>query len=124
MFVVDDDHNFLETLRDAVESFGHPVTTFSNPEDALGRLSLDGPTLLIADKNMPQLDGIGLAERAFKVDPDLAVIILTGHATLASAADAVQLGILDYLHKPVDIDELDEAFTAGTTKTGAADPPP
>ena len=116
VFVVDDDQSFLETLQDTVESFGHPVTAFSDPQDALGRVSLDGPTLLLADKNMPQLDGISLAERAYEVDPDLAIIILTGDATLDSAADAVRLGILDYLEKPVDVDQLNEALQQALTK--------
>ena len=110
VFVVDDDHSFLETLRDAVESFGYPVTTFGHPQDALDRLSLDGPTLLLTDKNMPQLDGIELAQRAFEVDPDLAVIVLTGEATVESAADSLRLGVLDYLEKPLDLDKLNEAL--------------
>ena len=83
-----------------------PVT--ASTVRARGSSSLDGPTLLLADKNMPQLDGISLAQRAYEVDPDLAIIILTGDATLDSAADAVRLGILDYLEKPVDVDQLGE----------------
>ena len=93
-----------------MESFGYPVTAFSDPQDALDRLSLDGPTLLITDKNMPQLGGIELAHRAFEVDPDLAILILTGDATPDSAADAVRLGVFDYLEKPVDVDKLNEAL--------------
>ncbi len=110
VFVVDDDHGFLEMMRKGVESFGHPVTAFVDPQDALDRLSFDGPTLLITDKNMPQVNGIELAQRAFEVDPDLAIIVLTGDATLESAADSVRLGVMDYLQKPVDFDKLNEAL--------------
>ncbi len=110
VFMVDDDHSFLETLRDSVESFGYPVTAFGDPQDALDRLSLDGPTLLLTDKNMPQLDGIELAQRAFEVDPDLAIIVLTGEATVESAVDSLRLGVVDYLQKPVDVDKLNEAL--------------
>ena len=58
------------------------------------------PDLMLLDMNMPAMDGVEVMERARRVQPDLAIIVLTGHATLDSAIAAVKWGAGDYLIKP------------------------
>ncbi|MHB8764343.1 MAG: sigma-54-dependent transcriptional regulator, partial [Deferrisomatales bacterium] len=59
---------------------------------------------------MPGMDGVELAARALEADPDLPVLVLTGHATIRSAVEAVRRGVFDYLSKPFDLDEVDLAL--------------
>ena len=64
---------------------------------------------MLLDMNMPAMDGVEVMERARALQPDLAIVVLTGHATLDSAIAAVKWGASDYLLKPVSIQSLQAA---------------
>lgn len=116
IFVVDDDAKVLRVLARALEECGYPVTAFDRPQDVLDALPHEGLTLLVSDRDMPGMDGIELARRVMEEDPDLAVIMLTGVPTVASAADSLRLGLVDYLTKPMDMAALETAVAKALSK--------
>ena len=71
-------------------------------EEAIARLEKESVDLIVTDKNLPGLNGIELARAARRLDPDSKVILLTAYPSLLSANDALELGVLDYLLKPLD----------------------
>jgi len=74
---------------------------------ALNRLELnDAVDVVVLDVNMPDLDGMETLEALKRKHPLVEVLMLTGHATIPSAIDAVTLGAFDYLTKPCDIHDL------------------
>lgn len=109
IFVVDDDPAILRILGRALEAWGYPVTLFAHPQDVIDALPHEGLRLLITDRQMPDIDGIDLARMALEVDPDLAVIMLTGTATADSAMDALRAGVGEYLQKPISPEMLESA---------------
>jgi signal transduction histidine kinase len=68
---------------------------------------------LVSDIKMPYMDGVAFAEKAKKLNPNLVVILLTGHASFDSAQQAIKIGINDYLTKPVDLDKLQGSLDEG-----------
>ena len=106
IFVVDDDPTSLLGVGRAIEVLGYPVTTFGHPQDVLDALPYEGLTLLISDRDMPDIDGIELARLVLELDPDLAVIILTGTPTASSVMESLRLGVVEYLQKPPSIELL------------------
>jgi putative nucleotidyltransferase with HDIG domain len=109
VFLVDDEPGVLSALAKLLERAGYPVETFQNPMEALLALPDREVSVLLTDKDMPEMDGMELATRCLETDPDLAVIMLTGYGDVKSAAEAVRLGIEDYLLKPPDFKALEGA---------------
>ncbi len=64
---------------------------------------------------MPDIDGIELVRQVLELDPELAVIMLTGAPTAHSAADSLRLGVVEYLQKPVSIELLGDAVRKALT---------
>ncbi len=106
--VVDDDVDLGKSLGKLLSHAGYPVAVYSSPEAVLDDLPHEGLTVLVTDLEMPGLDGIELSRLMLAQDPDLAVIVLTGAATVESAGAALHLGLVEYLQKPLGIDLLTE----------------
>lgn len=106
VITVDDNATVSHTLSRALESLGFPVSSFDSAEAALEALSEGNASLMITDLEMPGMDGIELTKAALEEDPDLAVIILTGTATVEAATDALRLGVVDIMEKPIDLNQL------------------
>jgi DNA-binding NtrC family response regulator len=106
---VDDDESLVESLRRTLSKAGYPVTKRTSPAAALHGPPVTGLTVLVTDLDMPGMDGIELSRQMLAHDPDLAVIVLTGSATVESAAAALELGLIEYLQKPLGVDLLVEA---------------
>jgi two-component system, cell cycle sensor histidine kinase and response regulator CckA len=108
LLVVDDEPDITQTIKKILVSEGFIVETASNGEDALRCLSNASFDLVITDLRMPGLDGFDLIRKIKEIDEDIEAIVLTGHATLENAIDALRLGgVFDYLTKPLeDIDDL------------------
>ena len=106
LLVVDDDTDLLGLITRQLTGVGHQVETAESVERA--RILLGGGDfdLLLTDLEMPDGTGIDLLKSAREVDPSLVVILLTGHATVDTAVEAMKLGAFDYLRKPFPVQEL------------------
>jgi len=95
VLVVDDDRTIRETLADFFDTLGYATRTAATASEGRQRL--------------PDASGLTLLEALRADDPELGVIVLTGHADVATAVRAMQQGALDFLEKPVDLDALHAA---------------
>jgi DNA-binding NtrC family response regulator len=100
ILVVDDDPTSVAVLERALGSLGYGVEGVFSAEAALGRLERERFDLLIADKNMPAMDGLSLIRELRGRGNATAVILITGFGSQGSAAEALNLGIESYLEKP------------------------
>jgi DNA-binding NtrC family response regulator len=108
ILVVDDETKILNALAGALREDGHEVVATTNPREAQKLLARRLFDLLIVDNLMPELTGLDLI-RELAAAPDgerPQILLMTAHATVESAIEAMKLGALDYLQKPFEIDEL------------------
>jgi len=109
VLLVDDETKILQALASALRGEGHEVVATANPREAqrlLGQRLFD---VLVVDNRMPELSGLDLirelvASSAATERPQ--ILMMTAHATVESAIEAMKLGALDYLQKPFEVDEL------------------
>ncbi len=113
VLVVDDEPVIRSFLVRVLEREGYAVQAASNGPEALDYLEATSFDLLLTDIKMDQLDGVELLRQAKTRQPDLAVILLTGHATVSSAVAALRQGAYDYLLKPLRNEDLVMAVAAG-----------
>jgi DNA-binding NtrC family response regulator len=106
ILIVDDDYASRLLISKILEKEKYEIVQASNGFDALTLLRKKSFDLVISDLRMDGMNGIELLQKARQIDPTLAVIILTGHASMQTAIDAVRLGAIDYLMKPINSDEL------------------
>lgn len=106
VLLVDDDASVRRVLQFKLEKRGFSVSTSSDGEDALGKLRSEPFDLLLSDIRMPRMDGIELLQQAKSIQPLIKVVLITAHAAVSQAVQAVKLGAFDYLTKPFDDEEL------------------
>jgi DNA-binding NtrC family response regulator len=106
ILLVDDEEDFVESLAKRLDRRGLKVETSSSGEEALDKVRERDFDVIVLDLAMPGLDGIATLKRLKQVDPDLQVILLTGHATVPKSVEAIKLGAIDLLEKPADFSEL------------------
>jgi two-component system response regulator HydG len=106
VLIVDDDEAHAEALADSLEIDGHHCETVHSGNAAIERLGEDTFDAVLTDLVMPDLSGIDVLKAVGGLQPDCAVILVTGHESLKTAVDAMRHGAADYLAKPVDISEL------------------
>jgi DNA-binding response OmpR family regulator len=99
ILVVDDEEPIRITMSDLLRRRGYEVTTAEHGEAALALIHQRPFDLLLLDLKMPGLSGIDVARRARERQPDVAIMILTGHGSLDSALDSMHLGVFDYMLK-------------------------
>lgn len=106
ILLADDDRSLRRVLQFKLEKRGHDVTAVEDGQQALDRLAGGHWDILVSDIRMPGVDGIELLERSRSLHPDLKVVLITAHATVVQAVQAVKLGAFDYVTKPFEDDEL------------------
>jgi two-component system response regulator HydG len=106
VLIVDDDEGHAESLADALEADGWTCTLAHSGEEGIERLSESSFEGVLTDLVMPGQTGIDVLRAAGRLQPDCAVLLVTGHESVKTAVDALRLGAADYLSKPVDLAEL------------------
>ena len=102
ILIIDDDSSVRNTLTRVLEKAGFQVSSAEDGEKALERISSEFFHLVYLDIRMPGMDGLDVLQEIRKIKPELSVILLTAHASLKSALEAIRLGAKDYLIKPID----------------------
>ena len=106
VMVVDDELDFLETIIKRLKARKIEVTGAESGQKALELLGSQEVDVMILDVKMPGMDGIETLREVKKRKPLTEVIMLTGHASVESGIQGMQLGAFDYVMKPVALDEL------------------
>ena len=104
--VVDDEREYVDALSERLSLRGVEVTGVFNGEEALAVLESRPMDVVVLDVMMPGLGGIETLKEMRRRHPRIAVIMLSGHADVATAIEGMELGAFDYLVKPIDFDEL------------------
>ena len=107
ILVAEDEANLRLVIQKELQRMGHRVQVAPDGEAALRRLEEGNVDVLLCDINMPRMDGMELLRRIHERPNPPEVIMLTGHATVETAIEAMKLGAYDYLTKPYRITELD-----------------
>jgi putative nucleotidyltransferase with HDIG domain len=105
--VVDDDAQVRHSLAKVIEAHGLATIEASSGAEALAILERGGEVpLVISDIYMPEMDGVTFIREALQRFPDMAIVMLTGVAEVATAVECLKLGALDYISKPMHIEEV------------------
>ena len=100
ILIVDDDEGVCVAVRRCLESVGYVITASTDPLAALQMVRNDSYDLVICDIKMPGMDGLTLLERVKEHDPGILVLMMTGHASIETAVDAIRKGAQEYIPKP------------------------
>ncbi|MEV0562626.1 response regulator transcription factor [Dactylosporangium sp. NPDC050588] len=106
VLVVDDDPPLADSLRRALVYSGYRVTVAGSGPAALDAVAHERPDLVVLDRMLPGLDGVGVCRRLRATDRDLPVLMLTARDTTADRVEGLDAGADDYLVKPFEPDEL------------------
>ncbi|MFW5490267.1 MAG: sigma-54-dependent transcriptional regulator [Desulfovibrio sp.] len=106
ILVVEDERIARENLVLVLSAEGYNVRAVASAEEGLREIEKNGYELVITDLMLPGADGVHLLERTRARHPSTMVIMVTGHATVPSAVQAMQKGAHSYIAKPLDLDEL------------------
>src|SRR5262249_45983825 len=105
ILIVEDDAVFLRPLLHVVEAEGYEVRATPSGEAALDLLRHEDFDLVLTDKLLPKMDGLDLARQIKTGHPEVAVVVMTAHATVEAAVEALRLGAVDFLLKPFELTE-------------------
>src|SRR6202453_5432871 len=112
LLICEDDKPFLQRLARAMETRGFAVSTAESVADGLLQVEKAPPAFAVVDMRLADGNGLDVISAMKKRRPDARAIILTGYGNIATAGNAVKLGALDYLAKPVDADDVAAALLA------------
>lgn len=106
VLLVDDEQNFLDALSERMKAKGLEITSAYSGQEAIEAVKDEFFDAVVLDMMMPGLDGIETMKKMKKINPDLQVILLTGHATVGKGIEAMKLGAMDFLEKPAELSSL------------------
>ncbi len=106
VLVVDDEEGIRESLSDILRDEGYRVALASSGEEALKALKADPPGLVFLDVWLPGMDGLETLVEIGKQEPELPVIMITGHGTIETAVRATKAGAYDFLEKPLSLERV------------------
>jgi len=112
LLIVEDDKSFLQRLARAMEGRGFTVTTAESVAEGITQLETASPAFAVVDMRLEDGNGLDVISALKRRRPDARAIILTGYGNIATAVNAVKLGAVDYLSKPVDADDVVAALLA------------
>ena len=109
MLVVDDEADMLQVCRRILEEKSYIVSTASDGPEALELLRAHPVDVAVVDLRLPSMDGLDVMREALRINPDTAVLIISAHATLDTAVQAVRNGAFDLIPKPFSAAQLEVA---------------
>ena len=107
LLVVDDEQDLLDLLVRRLKRKGYEVNSAGTAEDALELVKKNDYDIGVYDIRLPKMDGIELLKETKLLQPDIEVLILTGHGTIDTAIEAMKVGAFDYITKPYNLSELE-----------------
>ena len=120
ILVVDDEYLIRWTLQQNLEKEGYQVILAETGEEALNKLEVEVPDLVLLDIKLPGMDGFEVLEKMLRIDRDIVPIMITAYEDVERVVRAIRLGAFDYIAKPFDFDKvrlsIQKAFEASQIK--------
>ena len=113
ILVVDDEETVADLCQEFLGGEGYELKVARSGEEAIRQLPLVRPDVVLTDINMPGLTGLEVMRYAKEADPEVCVIVVTGHASAATAIDALRQGAYDYVSKPFDLEAVHKIIKSG-----------
>ncbi len=108
--VIDDQPSILESMEMFFSLRGWNVHTAINGQEGLSLIERIRPTLVVLDIRLPGMSGLDLLKEIAHSFPEIHVIMITAYQSMDSTIQAIKLGAFDYIHKPIDISEMDSVL--------------
>ena len=106
ILIIDDEKAIRKTLTEILSFEGYKIDEASDGEEGLKRFGEKTYDLVLCDIKMPKIDGIEFLEKAKVINPDIPIIMISGHGNIDTAVEAVKKGAFDYISKPPDLNRL------------------
>ena len=121
ILIIDDDQEMVKVLKTFIQRMGFQASIATDGVTGINLLKEENPDLLVTDLVMQPVDGLQVLREAKSILPDLAVIVMTGNATVHSAVEAMKQGASDYIQKPIDTEEFKIVITKAIEKKRLVD---
>ena len=106
ILIIDDERAIRKTLGEILSYEGYKIEEASDGEEGLRKFKEKAFDVVLCDIKMPKLDGIEFLDKAREANPDVPIIMISGHGTIETAVEAVKKGAFDYVSKPPDLNRL------------------
>jgi DNA-binding NtrC family response regulator len=106
ILIIDDERAIRKTLGEILSYEGYKIDEASDGEEGLKRFREKTFDVVLCDIKMPKLDGLEFLDKAREANPDIPIIMISGHGTIETAVEAVKKGAFDYISKPPDLNRL------------------
>src|ERR1700754_3507198 len=106
ILIIDDEKSIRKTLGEILSYEGYKIEEAGDGEEGLKRFREKTFDVVLCDIKMPKLDGLEFLDKARETNPDVPVIMISGHGTIETAVEAVKKGAYDYISKPPDLNRL------------------
>jgi two-component system NtrC family response regulator len=106
ILIMDDEAPVRRRLEDHLRRKGYDVLGVGTVKEAMDEITRDRYDMFLTDCNIPGVDALRTSDEARKINPDMAIVIMTAFGTIETAVKAIKAGAYDYLPKPVDLDQL------------------
>lgn len=106
LLIIDDEKAIRKTLIEILAFEGYKVDEAADGEEGLRKFKEKTFDLVLCDIKMPKLDGLEFLQKAGEINPDVPIIMISGHGNIATAVEAVKKGAFDFISKPPDLNRL------------------
>ena len=106
LLIIDDEESIRNTIREIFEFEKYQVEEAGDGLDGIDKIKNNKYDVVLLDIKMPEMDGMEVLEKIQVIQPDLPVVMISGHGSLETAVEAVKMGAYDYISKPPDLNRL------------------
>src|ERR1700759_5648261 len=106
ILIIDDEKAIRKTLREILSYEGYKIDEAGDGEEGIRKFRDKEYDVILCDIKMPKMDGIEFLDKAKEMNPDIPIIMISGHGTIETAVEAVKKGAYDYISKPPDLNRL------------------
>ncbi|TND09045.1 MAG: Fis family transcriptional regulator [Bacteroidetes bacterium] len=106
ILIVDDEKSIRRTLRDILEYEDFTVEEAADGQEGLQMAQKDKFDIILCDIKMPKMDGLEMLDKLMLTNPDMPLIMISGHGNIETAVEAVKKGAYDFIQKPLDLNRL------------------
>lgn len=112
ILVLDDEPDACNLVRRIAEGMKHRAVAFADEDEAINYSNSNSLDLAILDLKLKKMSGLDVLEKLRESNPNIRAILLTGYPTAETARKATKLGVLAYLTKPIDVEDLENKITS------------